>query len=109
MDINAGVQVISQHPSLEKLCYPVSTVVALYTLTGSDYLSSFFHKTKAKFLTALIENVDHICTHDEQLFSVTGESTVVLNQAAWHRLVLQSAEIVGLIICFQYISYALYA
>ena len=86
VDINAGVQVISQHPSLEKLCYPVSTVVALYTLTGSDYLSSFFHKTKAKFLTALIENVDHICTHDEQLFSVTGKSTVVLNQAAWHRL-----------------------
>ena len=71
VDINAGVQVISQHPSLEKLCYPVSTVVALYTLTGNDYLSSFFHKTKAKFLTALVENVDHICT--QVVFCYRGE------------------------------------
>ena len=49
-------------------------------------LAVFSTKQKEKFLTALIENVDNICTHDEQLFSVTGESTVMLNQAAWHRL-----------------------
>ena len=78
VDINTGVNAISD---------PVGTVVALYTLTGNDYLSSFHYKTKATFLTALIDNVDHICTVDEQLFSVEeGVNTVVLNQAAWHRL-----------------------
>ena len=87
VDINAGVKAISEHPALQKLKYPVGTVVALYTLTGNDYLSSFHYKTKAIFLTALIDNVDHICTVDEQLLSVEeGVNTVVLNQAAWHRL-----------------------
>ena len=50
VDINLGTLLISQCPKLQTISYPVSSVVALYLLTGCDYVSSFYFCKKNKIL-----------------------------------------------------------
>ncbi len=42
VDINLCTQLIAAHPSFRNINYPVSSLVALYVLTGSDYVSHFY-------------------------------------------------------------------
>ena len=40
--------------------FPISTMVALYVLTGCDYVSSFFKHTKKHFIECLFSNKQYI-------------------------------------------------
>ena len=50
ININNAVSLISNHPHLTSISYPVFTLVAIYVLTGCDYVSSFYMCTKTKFV-----------------------------------------------------------
>ena len=50
IDINNAVVLISNHDKLSRISYPALTLVAIYILTGCDYVSSFYMCTKTKFL-----------------------------------------------------------
>ncbi len=48
--ITLGVRLVSDHPQLAHLKYPVASMVALYVLTGCDYVSKFCRISKESFL-----------------------------------------------------------
>ena len=62
VSINLGVRAIGSLPTLCTIRYPVSCIVALYVLTGCDYVSSFFCVTKQNFLQCFIEHAEYVCT-----------------------------------------------
>ncbi len=65
--INLGARLIMEHPKFSQLRYPVSSLVALYVLTGSDYVSQFNYVTKERFFKCFLENWSHICGNGEEL------------------------------------------
>ena len=52
VNINLGTRLIQNFPSLHTVSNHVSTIVALYVLTGCDYVSSLFQHTLKKLLSA---------------------------------------------------------
>ena len=50
--ISRGTSILSGHESLEHFHSPVLSLVALYILTGCDYVSAFYRCTKTKFLAS---------------------------------------------------------
>ena len=68
------------------MAYPVLSLVALYILTGSDYLSSFYMCTKTKFLDSLIQNLSFICPNGS-LLKMIGSEFQYINEDAWVRLI----------------------
>ena len=66
--------------------YPVLSLVALYILTGCDYISSFYMCTKTKFLETLIENLSFICPTGGLLKMISNEFQYI-NEESWLRLV----------------------
>ena len=87
ININEGTSLISQHPKLSPMTYPVLSLVALYILTGCDYLSSFYMCTKTKFLESLIQNLSFICPNGNGLLKMIGSEFQYINEDAWVRLV----------------------
>ena len=68
--------------------------VAVYILTGGDYISSFFDTSKQTFITVFIENIEHICdggtfieTRSENVMGIEGYVLHKLNLDAWIKLV----------------------
>ena len=61
ININEGTALISSHPVLSTISYPVLSIVALYILTGCDYVSSFYRCTKTKFLETFINDLSFVC------------------------------------------------
>ena len=66
----------------------------MYILTGGDYISSFFRTSKQAFLTAFIENIEHICGGDifvqarsETLMGIEGYVLQKINLDVWIKLV----------------------
>ena len=49
-EYNLGARLIRDFSPVSNIPHPVSTVVAMYVLTGCDYVSSFFRHTKQNFL-----------------------------------------------------------
>ena len=94
VDICEIHNVIRSHPSLSRIPYPVNNVVALYILSGSDYVSSFFKTSKQVFLSAFVDSCSYICENgplvevddcDNQ--GITGSVIIGLSTDAWFRLV----------------------
>lgn len=61
IDINHAVTLISNHQQLSTVSFPALTLVALYLLTGCDYISSFYMCTKIKFLEIFIQHQVFVC------------------------------------------------
>ena len=59
-NLNDCVSSLTRIPSLAQIKYPVTSIVALYILTGCDYVSSFFRLSKSFFLELFVENA-YIC------------------------------------------------
>lgn len=77
---------LSQHPKLSALSHPVLSLVALYVLTGCDYVSSFYRCTKTSFLQTLIRDVGFICPNGNLMKMILGEFQHI-HQDSWVRLV----------------------
>ena len=45
-----GFVCLKSLPCLRSITHPVTSIVALYVLTGCDYVSSFYRVTKKQFL-----------------------------------------------------------
>ena len=60
--LNAFLAAASSHPKLKAIRYPLSSLVAIYVLTGCDYISSLFRTSKQTFIKTFIDNIiQHIC------------------------------------------------
>ena len=68
-----AVNLITSHPVCRTLNNPVSSIVALYILTGCDYVSSFYRCTKHNFLDTLLTNAAFIfkTTRRTSLITIT--------------------------------------
>ncbi len=87
ININLAAQLITTHPSFRNINHPVSSLVALYVLTGCDYLSSFYRCIKRNFLDAFLENTEFITKHVGSLVSIADDKFKAVNEQAWIRLV----------------------
>ena len=67
VNINLGARLIKDFPSLKNVPYPISTMVALYVLTGCDYVSAFFKHTKQEFISCFFSNVHYILNNNSLL------------------------------------------
>ena len=71
----------------------LSNLAAIYVLTGGDYISSFFKTSKQAFVTAYLDNIEHISndplvlTTDEQIMGIEGQRIDGINTDAWIKLV----------------------
>ena len=77
--LNALNTAASYHPQLKRIHNPLSHLAAIYILTGGDYISSFFRTSKQAFVTAFLDNTEHICndsplilTSDKQVIGIEG-------------------------------------
>ena len=86
ININEGTALISNHPVLSTISYPVLSLVALYTLTRCDYVSSFYRCTKTKFLETFINDLQFVCPKGQFLRMEMGEFQYI-HEHAWIRLV----------------------
>ena len=86
ININEGTALISNHPVLSTISYPVLSLVALYILTGCDYVSSFYRCTKTKFLETFINDLQFVCPDGQFLRMEMGEFQYI-HEHAWIRLV----------------------
>ena len=91
---NTFSEAVSTHPKLKTIQHPSLTLVAIYILTGSDYISTFFRTSKQTFVKAFIDNIHHICPKnifvEVQSCCVSGLEGAQLrkiNLDAWTRLV----------------------
>ena len=48
--LNTLAQAVSAHPQLATVRHPMLTMAAIYIVTGSDYISSFFRTSKQAFI-----------------------------------------------------------
>ena len=87
VNINLAAQLITTHPSLSNTNHPVSSVVALYVLTGCDYLSSFYRCTKRNFLDTFLQNTEFVNENTGSLVSITDNKFDTVNNYAWIYLV----------------------
>ena len=83
INISRATSLLKHHPKLEHLSFPV---VALYILTGCDYISAFYRCTKTNFLETLVKLSSIICPEDHLLRMINGEFQLI-NEAAWIKLV----------------------
>ncbi len=86
IDIKKATSLLAQHPKLSALSFPVLSLVALYVLTGCDYVSSFYRNTKTTFLVALIEYADFICPDGHFLNMINNEFQHI-RESSWIKLV----------------------
>ena len=70
--INLGARLIEDYPQLQHVPYPISTMVALYVLTGCDYVSSFFKHTKQEFISCFFSNLQYILQNESLTFVKDG-------------------------------------
>ena len=61
VNIMAATAFFSHHPKLSGLSFPVLSLVALYVLTGCDYVSSFYRCSITLFLETLLQDTSFIC------------------------------------------------
>lgn len=64
VNINLGARLIQDFSPLSTVPYSVSTVVAMYVLTGCDYVSSFFRHTKQNFFECFLSNIKYILNNN---------------------------------------------
>lgn len=86
ININEATALIISHPVLSTISYPALSLVALYVLTGCDYVSSFYRCTKTNFLETLINNIAFVCPDGHFLRMEMGEFQHI-KEHAWIRLV----------------------
>lgn len=87
ININETIALITNHPVLLSISYPALFLVALYVLTGCDYVSSFYRCTKTKFLETFINDLAFVCPDGNFLKMEMGEFQYNINEPAWIRLV----------------------
>ena len=73
INITTATSLLSQHPKLQHLTFPVLSLVALYILSGCDYVSSFYRCTKTNFLETLIRDGAFICPDGHFLKMIENE------------------------------------
>lgn len=87
------VETSQLHSKLKHISFPLTSLAAVYILTGGDYISSFFRTSKKTFVSVFIENVQYVCSEgfvDMQGHVVTGIEGYVLNTIimdGWVKLV----------------------
>ena len=89
VDIQKASHAIANHPKLQTIRYPVTSVVAIYVLSGCDYVSSFYGCSKKKFLDTMLDNITYICdlpTNSLVTFSDTGTFNNI-DLTAWMKLI----------------------
>lgn len=86
IDIRAATTLLSQHPNLSAFSFPVLSLVALYILTGCDYVSAFYRCSKTCFLETLIQDAHFICP-DGNLLRMINNEFQHINEQSWVRLV----------------------
>ena len=86
ININRAATLISNHRVLSTTDYPVLTLVALYVLTGCDYVSSLYRCAKTKFLETLLDNIAFVFAEGPLLKMERGEFQHI-NEKSWIRLV----------------------
>ena len=86
INITRATSLLSQHPKLQHLNFPVLTLVALYILTGCDYVSAFYRYTKSNFLETLLRCKSFICS-DGHLFRMINGEFQYIKESAWLKLV----------------------
>ena len=94
VDLNALSVAVAAHPQLATVRYPMLALAAIYIISGSDYISSFFRTSKQVFVRTFIDNIKHVCA--DGVFVETGFCTcddsehlrlTNINREAWIRLV----------------------
>ena len=60
VDLNVGIVCLKSLPCLCSITHHVTSIVALYVLTGCDYVSSFYRVTKKQFLNVLFEHASYL-------------------------------------------------
>ena len=63
VDLNVGFVSLKSLPCLRSITHPVTSIVALYVLTGCDYVSSFYRVTKKQFLNVFFEHASYLSSH----------------------------------------------
>ena len=51
VSLNVISEVVMNRPKLKRIPFPMLSLVAVYILTGGDYISSFFDTSKQTFIT----------------------------------------------------------
>ena len=74
------------HQQLFTVSFPALTLVAIYLLTGCDYVSTFYMCTKTKFLEAFIQHQAFVCPNGCFLKLQSGEFQYT-DEHAWVQLV----------------------
>ena len=90
VDICEIYNIVQSHPILSKTPYPLNSLVALYVLSGCDYISSFFKTSKQAFLTPFSEHCLYICENGPIVEMKDVEDGCIINDIstdAWYRLV----------------------
>ena len=64
VNINLAARLLQDFAPLQTVPYPVSTMVALYVLSGCDYVSSFFKHTKQNFLECFFSNIQFVLNNN---------------------------------------------
>ena len=57
--------VMKSHPNLQSLSHPVACLLAVYTLSGADYVSSFFGVSHHGAVKRFLNNISFICSDQE--------------------------------------------
>ena len=68
--LNNGLLCLKAHPSLQRVAMEQTaamSLLAVYLLSGSDYLSNFYNLSIKRILDALFKYIDHISSHEEPL------------------------------------------
>ena len=86
ISINEATTLFTNHPTLSGILCPALSLVALYVLTGCDYVSSFYRCTKTKLLETFISDLDFVCPDGHFLRMERGKFQHI-NVQAWIRLV----------------------
>ena len=87
VNINSLVSAITTHEQFGKLVNPASSIVALYVLTGCDYVSSFYRCTKANFVATLLQNIEFVFQQCRSLVTIEEDTRIKINIDPWMRLV----------------------
>ena len=70
------------HPQLKRIPNPLCNLGAIYILTGGDYISSFFRTSKQTFVTAFLDNIEHVC-NDNPLVVTTDKQVMGMSRDIW--------------------------
>lgn len=66
--VSGSSRVMKSHPMLQKLSHPSACLLAVYTLSGTDYVSSFFGMSHQAAVKRFLHNIPLICSERNWYF-----------------------------------------